>query len=245
MSNCSVHKLNVRNDWQFLKDLDAPMNKTKRILFNIFLGTVTCLLLIGSSNFPVNHNAFALIFNPSMGETTLKNQVSPSVTQGLLASNLMANLNEAESTLMAQGASGQTVTRYVAVLKRSDIVPTTPSTSAFGAAGAVLVGDRLVIRGDFSNLSSDLRDYATDPLDPPNPNITSAIHVHRGEPTENGPFQYALTVTPNETGRAGRFSGEYTLTSEQRQALSVGQLYVDIHTTRNRGGELRGIFQPY
>jgi hypothetical protein len=42
----------------------------------------------------------------------------------------------------------------------------------------------------------------------------------------------------------GRLSGEYTLTPEQLQALSAGQLYVDIHTTQNRAGELRGIFQP-
>lgn len=209
------------------------MNKTKRILFNIFLGTITCLLLIGSANLPPTPHALARA-NPNS-----------TVTQGLSTFTLMANLNEAESILMAQGASGQAVTRYVAVLKRSEVVPTTPSTSAFGAAGAVLVGDRLVIRGDFNNLAGALRDYATDPLDPPNPNITSAIHVHQGEPSENGPFQYALTVMPNETGRAGRFSGEYTLTNEQLQALSAGRLYVDIHTTRNRGGELRGIFQPY
>ncbi|PSB14623.1 CHRD domain-containing protein [filamentous cyanobacterium CCP1] len=215
------------------------MNKPKRILFNLFLGTVTCILLIGGSNFSLNHNAFASILNLPTS------QVSLAPTQDLPASNLVASLHEAESALMAQGASGQAVTRYVAVLKRSDVVPTTPSTSAFGAAGAVLMGDRLVIRGDYSNLTSALRDYATDPLDPPNPNITSGIHVHMGEPTENGPFQYALTVMPNASERAGRFSGEYTLTTEQLQALSMGKLYVDIHTTRNRGGELRGIFQAY
>lgn len=43
----------------------------------------------------------------------------------------------------------------------------------------------------------------------------------------------------------GGVIGEYPLTSEQMQALSEGKLYVDLHTKRNRAGELRGIFQPY
>jgi hypothetical protein len=181
------------------------MNKVKRNLFHILLGTLTGLLLIASSNFPLS-----LPLSPAAAQET-----PPQIT------------------------------RYVAALTRSDVVPMTPSTPAFGAAGAVLVGDRLVVRGDFSNLAGGLRDYATDPLDPPNPNITSAVHIHQGAPDVNGPFQYALTVSPDSTARAGRFSGEYTLTPEQLQALSNGELYVDIHTTRNRGGELRGIFQPY
>ncbi|NCJ05576.1 CHRD domain-containing protein [Synechococcales cyanobacterium C] len=208
------------------------MNKVRRSLLNIFLGTVTCLLLIGSANVPLMHHAVA--------------RVDPTpAAQGLSSAALVANLNKAESTLMAQGTARPGLTRYVAVLTRSQVVPTMPSTSAFGAAGAALVGNRLVVRGDFSNLAGALRDYATDPLDPPNPNITSAVHIHQGAPDVNGPFKYALTVTPDSTERAGRFSGEYNLTPEQLQALSNGELYVDIHTTRNRGGELRGIFRPY
>jgi CHRD domain len=108
---------------------------------------------------------------------------------------------------------------------------------------AVLVGDRLVMRGDFSRLSSPLRDYATDPVTPPNPNITSAVHIHQGDTAQNGPFQYALTVMLDNTGLDGRFAGDYTLTSAQLQALSDGNLYVDIHTSQNRAGELRGISQ--
>ncbi|HIK38986.1 aminotransferase class I/II-fold pyridoxal phosphate-dependent enzyme, partial [Thermoleptolyngbya sp. M55_K2018_002] len=109
--------------------------------------------------------------------------------------------------------------------------------------GALQVAHELG-RGDFRNLAGPLRDYTVDPTDPPNPNITSAVHIHRGEPTANGPFQYALTVTMRGD-RDGRFAGEYTLTPEQRQALESGNLYLDIHTTRNRAGELRGVLRPY
>jgi hypothetical protein len=256
-------------------DGNKIMHKTKRILLHLFIGTLTCLLLISGSAFSTDRQVFALIFNPAvfqpLNQANLLNSdaalafdleappiASPSIAtqsitsqpiapQATTAEKIAASIYQAETEMAQAGAGGssQAVTRYVAVLRRSEIVPTAPTTSAFGAAGAVLRGDRLIVRGDFSNLTSSLRDYATDPLDPPNPNITSAVHIHQGQPTENGPFQYALTVTPSTNDRTGRFSGEYTLTPDQIQALSAGLLYVDIHTTRNRGGELRGVFQPY
>lgn len=208
------------------------MNKLKRSLFNCMLGAVTCLFLIATAA-------------PSYSTTPVTLERAP--TAQLIDQHIASNLRQAATaatskTLMAQ--AGDTP-KYVAVLGKTNVVGSTPSTSAFGTAGAVLVGDRLIVRGDFSNLSSPLRDYATDPLDPPNPNITSGIHIHQGAAAANGPFQYALTVEPDETALGGRFMGEYTLTSEQLQALSDGMLYVDLHTQRNRAGELRGILQPY
>lgn len=206
------------------------MNKTRRILSNFFVGAITCLLLVGIASTPAfSHTHTA----PTQHSATL--MVQP----------LTDTLRQVDATAIAQGVPPSAMTRYVAVLSKNGVVASTPTTSAFGAAGAVLVGDRLMVRGSFSNLSSGLRDYATDPLDPPNPNITSGIHIHRGEPTVNGPFQYALEVSPDGSGLKGGFAGEYTLTSEQLQALSSGNLYVDIHTKQNRAGELRGTFQPY
>ncbi|MBW4541171.1 MAG: CHRD domain-containing protein [Myxacorys chilensis ATA2-1-KO14] len=216
------------------------MKKNKRVLVNFLFALVTCVTIIGLSS-------------PSFSS-----QVAQS--PDWLDQQLASNLQQAESAVTAQMSPtqdmpaqdtppqmmpAQTMTRYVAVLTKDAVVPTKPSNAAFGAAGAVLVGDLLVMRGDFSNLSSPLRDYATDPVSPANPNITSAIHIHQGESTKNGPFQHALTVNPNESGMGGRFAGEYTLTSEQQQALSNGMLYVDIHTQKNRAGELRGILRSY
>lgn len=213
------------------------MNRAKRTLLNIFLGAITCILLVGLST-PTFSTAPAAWIQP--GSQAFG--PSPSAQN----SELMSDLQEAESVLTAQGMAPApgSLKRYVAVLNKGNVVPMAPTTSARGAAGAVLVGDRLIVRGDFSNLSSGLRDYAADPVNPPNPNITSAIHVHQGDSSQNGPFQYALTVTPNQTGLGGRFAGEYTLTSAQLQALADGKLYVDLHTQRNRAGELRGILMP-
>jgi hypothetical protein len=159
------------------------------------------------------------------------------------------NVREAESVLLSQNQMAQadmaSPMTYVAIMRRNEVVPTPRSTFyAYGTGGAALVGNTLIVRGDFTNLTSPLRDYATDPLDPPNPNITSGVHIHQGEPDVNGPFLYALDVTLRDSEMNGRFMGEYELTSEQLQALQNGTLYMDIHTTSNRAGELRGIFMP-
>ncbi|MBW4660632.1 MAG: CHRD domain-containing protein [Drouetiella hepatica Uher 2000/2452] len=218
------------------------MKKTHRTLSNFLLGTITCLLMVVVAS--MSSFSAATVPTQSVSVATEALQSTPQVR--LVNQQLVDNLREANSAAIAQGLPSSSITRYVAVMtKNGVVVPATPSTSAFGASGAVLVGNRLIVRGDFSNLSSALRDYATDPLNPPNPNITSGIHIHQGEPTANGPFQYALEVSPNADELSGRFSGEYTLTSEQVQALSSGTLYVDLHTKKNRAGELRGIFQPY
>lgn len=147
-------------------------------------------------------------------------------------------------SMMAGGMSGQSTKRYSLSLNSSAVVPNAPSTTATGMAEATLKGDRLMVRGRFNRLSSTLRDYAADPTNPPNPKITSAVHIHRGEATENGPFQFALTVMMNDMSMGGQFRGEYTLSSEQLEALANGKMYIDIHTKQNRAGELRGYFQP-
>lgn len=212
------------------------MSKIKRTLQRFCLGVMTCIVLVGLSAVP------------SLSRTTSLEAAPTSTPKTAINYHLMADLRAAESVLTAQdmpeATSPRMMQRYAAILLTANVVPNSPSSEAIGVAGAVLVGDRLVVRGDFGELSSGLRNYETDPVTPPNPNITSAVHIHRGEPSQNGPFQYALSVDLNDTGMGGRFSGEYTLTAEQLQALSDGQLYVDIHTTRNRAGELRGIFRP-
>lgn len=212
--------------------MSAKPMSAKRLALNLLLGAVTCFLLIGVST-------------PSIAKVVSAPTQAAShsgVSESLVS--LATHLQEAESTLLAQGMEG-TMMSYGAVLRSANVVPTAPSTAARGAVGAVLSGNRLVVRGSFRNLSSPLRDYATDPVNPPNPNITSAFHIHRGAPTENGPFQYALQVMLDESGMGGMAMGEYTLTPEQLQALADGMLYIDVHTTQNRAGELRGILMPY
>jgi len=139
----------------------------------------------------------------------------------------------AAATQVLAQSSGQATTfqRFSAQLVGDTVVPVPAMTPAAGAVGAVLSGNRLVVRGAFRRLTAQLRDYATDPLNPPNPNITSAIHIHRGSPQENGPFLYALTVQTAGNGLTGTFGGEYTLNNEQVALLNSGNLYSSCHVS--------------
>lgn len=212
--------------------MSNPQKRVRHFLVTAW----TCLLLV-----TLTAPAFSYISTmvPAQGRQ------APADVQFASGSMLDTDLAAIQSELVAQGISSDSMMMYGAVLSPKNVVPDSPSVNARGAVGAVLVGDRLVVRGSFGNLSSPMRDYATDPVNPPNTNITSAFHIHQGDPVENGPFQYALDVMMNETGRGGDAQGEYTLTAEQIQALASGKLYSDIHTTMNRGGELRGILMPY
>ena len=206
------------------------MTKTMKRLLMTMLG---CLVLTGVLNSPWNSAVAALNEAPSNAST------------GLFLGQAEVTVQQAEEVLIAQGASRNSIMSYVAVMSENNVVSSSPDTRARGAVGAAMSGNRLIVRGSFKSLSSAPRNYASDPVNPPNNNITSAFHIHQGTPAENGPFQYALDVTLDDSNRGGDARGEYMLTSEQAQALADGRLYVDIHTTKNRGGELRGTLMPY
>ncbi|MDF1727093.1 MAG: ExeM/NucH family extracellular endonuclease [Sulfitobacter sp.] len=70
-------------------------------------------------------------------------------------------------------------------------------------------------------------------------NPESAIHLHLGEPGENGGILRNLAVTETDAA-SGTFAGTFTLTESEAAALLRGQTYVNLHTVDNPGGELRG-----
>lgn len=215
---------------------------------HLILGVATCLALVGLySGFldaqPIQASQPAARLSSPTGSIIGSTASATLSSEFSLVKSVQSNVQSAETRLLAQGM--QPGATYVALMSEDNVYPNSPKTFARGTVGAVVSGSRMIVRGSFKTLTSAPRDYATDPVNPPNTNITSAFHIHQGTPMENGPFQYALDVMLDETGRGGDAMGEYTLTSEQLQALSDGRLYVDIHTTKNRGGELRGILMPY
>jgi len=65
-------------------------------------------------------------------------------------------------------------------------------------------------------------------------------HIHRGAKGVNGPVIVPLDKNGDTyTAPAGR-----KLTPEQINDLKAGNLYVNVHTNRNKGGEVRGQLQP-
>ncbi len=205
------------------------LRKYKKTLSAILLGAAACLLAIIAIAAPSQS-----INSSVVSEQLISNQIRIATYQ-----------NQAESVLLAEGDKLKAIDfkRFGTILTGNEIFPKPVETSASGAIGAVLSGDRLIVRGDFTALTAPLRDYATDPLVPPNPNVTSGVHIHRGAANQNGPFQYPLTVEASANGLKGRVMGEFTLNEEQIQALNSGSLYVDLHTKAFRAGELRGVLK--
>src|SRR5688500_17484995 len=65
-------------------------------------------------------------------------------------------------------------------------------------------------------------------------------HIHRGAKGTNGPVIVPLEKNGDTyTVPAGR-----KLTAEQLKDLKAGNLYVNVHTAKNKGGEVRGQLQP-
>jgi hypothetical protein len=65
-------------------------------------------------------------------------------------------------------------------------------------------------------------------------------HIHRGAKGTNGP----VIVPLDKNGDTYSVPAGRKLTPQQIEDLKAGRLYVNVHTTRNKGGEVRGQLQP-
>ena len=65
-------------------------------------------------------------------------------------------------------------------------------------------------------------------------------HIHRGAKGQNGP----IIVPLDKNGDAYTVPAGRKLTKEQLEDLKKGNLYVNVHTNANKGGEVRGQLQP-
>ena len=108
---------------------------------------------------------------------------------------------------------------------RLSVVPvdaqTTRTTSGLGSVTAVLIENRVFLTGSFDGMNS----------------AAIAAHLHRGSKGQRGPIAFQLSVGKGTTGVLG---GGIELTEAEVQDLMDGNVYVQIHTEGNPGGELRG-----
>ena len=65
-------------------------------------------------------------------------------------------------------------------------------------------------------------------------------HIHRGAKGTNGP----VIVPLDKKGDTYSVPAGRRLTPEHIADLKAGRLYVNVHTERNKGGEVRGQLQP-
>jgi hypothetical protein len=138
-------------------------------------------------------------------------------------------------------AYAQTV-RLTALLSGANEVP--PLTAGTGAAGSAEV---------FVNLATRVVSYEVKVFNMPT--NTTAGHFHVGGPGLAGPVVVNLAppaVTDDFTITGSNSGSAFTVRAEQGirtwddfiQALVGGQVYVNIHSTANGGGEIRGQLIP-
>jgi hypothetical protein len=65
-------------------------------------------------------------------------------------------------------------------------------------------------------------------------------HIHQGAKGQNGPVIVPLT----KNGDTYSVPDGRKLTAAQMQAWKAGNLYVNVHTAANKGGEVRGQINP-
>lgn len=138
-------------------------------------------------------------------------------------------------------AYAQTV-RLTAVLSGGNEIP--PLTAGTGASGSAEV---------FVNLATRVVSYEVKVFNMPT--NTTAGHFHVGGPGLAGPVVVNLSppaVSDDFTITGSNNGSSFTVRAEQGirtwddfiQALVGGQVYVNIHSTANGGGEIRGQLIP-
>jgi hypothetical protein len=68
----------------------------------------------------------------------------------------------------------------------------------------------------------------------------TVAHIHRAAKGQNGP----IIVPLDKKGDTYSVPAGRKLTPQQMDDLKAGNLYVNVHTNRNKGGEVRGQLQP-
>jgi hypothetical protein len=120
-------------------------------------------------------------------------------------------------------------TDYKTTLTGGSEKPAAVSTTATGEA-TVSVSDKIEVSGSFKDLTSN----------------ASAAHIHGpADASGVGGVFCTLTVPSATSGsiEAGTGAGscaDMTLTEEQQKFFEDGKMYVNIHTSTNAGGEIRG-----
>ena len=135
----------------------------------------------------------------------------------------------------ASGTMGQIVripttlseaTYFTAILNGNNESPPV-DTDATGVASFMLMGDML----HYEVAVQDISDI-------------TASHIHLAPVGNNGPVVFPLYPTTRVFDPENPISGAVMLTPENKADLLAGNYYVNVHTTANAGGEIRGQIYP-
>src|SRR5262245_62234814 len=126
--------------------------------------------------------------------------------------------------ILIAGCPGMSWSQEVkVVLSGSQEVP--PVTTSATGSGTITVGADKAVSGSVTTTG-----------------VTGvAAHIHQGAPGQNGGVIIPLTKTGDNVWSVPAGA---KLTDEQEKAFKAGNLYVNVHSAANKGGEIRGQLKP-
>jgi hypothetical protein len=98
-------------------------------------------------------------------------------------------------------------------------------TTAAKGSGTVTIGDDMSVKGSVTTTGI----------------TATAAHIHMAATGKNGPVIVPM-VKSGDNGWA--FAPGAKLTDDQMKAFKAGELYVNVHSAANPGGEIRGQLKP-
>lgn len=164
----------------------------------------------------------------------------PAATSGVIAGSVQLSLAQITNflsglcymnihTALNPGGEirGQVVPlRMVVAMNGASEVPASTSTGT-GNGILTFIGSQLFYEINFSGLSAS----------------ATAAHIHgAASPQQNAGVIIPFSGVPGAT--SGTISGTATVTPQQLAYILAGETYVNIHTTANPGGEIRGQIWP-
>ena len=136
------------------------------------------------------------------------------------------------TTMMLAGAVGLVAScaqmgpmmgsQKVALMGSNEVPPVT--TSASGEASVTIKDDKSV------SVSVTVKDM-----------VATAAHIHEAAASANGPVIVPFTKTGDNTFAA---APDAKLTDAQYASYKAGNLYINVHSAKNPGGEVRGQLKP-
>lgn len=213
------------------------VNTIAKGLFTVFIeedySTITVNGLVDSLSGPITichiHDGGVGVSGPVIVDLTTKikgnriygkTTVSKAIIKKLLTGSTYFNVHTAKNP--GGEIRGQIYTEtdlhFVGILTGSNEVPATTSTG-FGLGSFVLseLGDSMQYKVIVNNLTGPI----------------TAAHLHVGSATSAGPVVVPLSFVGNV------LSGSFALPIGFFDSLAIGNIYVNVHTAANPGGEIR------
>ncbi len=100
-----------------------------------------------------------------------------------------------------------------------------PVTTSASGSGTITINDDMSVSGSVTTTGVD----------------GVAAHIHNGGPGKNGPVIVPMSKTAENTWSVGAGA---KLTEAQFAEFKAGNLYVNVHSAANKGGEIRAQLKP-